>query len=232
MVAPVQRPSAEGRGLFIVLEGGEGVGKTTQWQRLAVALRLQQHDVLALREPGGTPAGDEVRRILLDPASDLNAESEALLFAASRAQLVRAVITPALAQGTIVLVDRFLLSTYAYQGAGRGLSIPALRATNLLATGGVTPDATLLLTMPLADSLARMRARGSEDRMEREGTEFHARVHRAFADASAVEWQLRHPEVGPVYQIEASGSPEDVTARCLHQLSAHFSTRFAGAVNG
>ncbi len=223
---------AEPRGLFIVLEGGEGVGKTTQWQRLAEALRQQRHEVLALREPGGTPAGDDIRRVLLDPASDLTAESEALLFAASRAQLVRAVIAPALAQGTIVLVDRFLLSTYAYQGAGRGLLIPALRATNLLATGGVRPDATLLLTMPLADSLARMRARGVEDRMEREGIEFHARVHAAFADASGLDWQQRHPEVGPVYQIEALGSPEDVTARCLHQLSVHFSTRFTGVVDG
>jgi dTMP kinase len=220
------------RGLFIVLEGGEGVGKTTQWQLLADALRLRQHDVLALREPGGTPTGDEIRRILLDPASDLTAESEALLFAASRAQLVRAVIVPALAQGTIVLVDRFLLSTYAYQGAGRGLSLASLHATNALATGGVVPDATLLLTMPLGDSLARMRARGAEDRMEREGVEFHARVHAAFADAAKPDWQQRHPEVGPVYQIEAVGSPEEVTARCLQQLSAHFSTRFPGVVHG
>jgi len=228
----MQHNLAARRGLFLVLEGGEGVGKTTQWQRLADALRLRQHDVLALREPGGTPTGDEVRRILLDPASDLTAESEALLFAASRAQLVRAVIAPALARGTIVLVDRFLLSTYAYQGAGRGISVESLRATNLLATGGVVPDATLLLTMPLGDSLSRMHARGAVDRMEREGIEFHTRVHRAFADASGLDWQLRHPEVGPVYQIEGLGSPEDVTARCLQQLSAHFPTRFAGVVDG
>lgn len=228
----MQHQSVPRRGLFIVLEGGEGVGKTTQWQRLADALRLRQHEVLAVREPGGTSTGDEVRRILLDPASELTAECEALLFAASRAQLVRAVIAPALAQGTLVLVDRFLLSTYAYQGAGRGLSVESLQATNLLATGGVVPDATLLLTMPLGDSLTRMRARGAVDRMEREGIEFHTRVHRAFSDASTLDWQQRHPEVGPVYQIAAVGSPEDVTARCLQELSAHFSTRFAGVVDG
>jgi len=219
-------------GVFLVLEGGEGVGKTTQWQRLASALRATGHEVVALREPGGTPAGDVVREVLLDPASELTAESEALLFAASRAQLVRSVIRPALMRDAIVLVDRFLLSTYAYQGAGRGLSMDALRETNRLATGGLAPDATLLLTMPLDEAMARMLARGATDRLERAGLEFHRRVQTAFEAAADAEWQRRHPDVGPVYAIQASGSPEAVTARCLEQLAACFPSRFAGVAHG
>jgi len=219
-------------GLFIVLEGGEGVGKTTQWQRLATALGASGTEVVALREPGGTPAGDELRRVLLDPRSSLAPESEALLFAASRAQIVRDVIMPALARDAIVLVDRFLLSTYAYQGAGRDLPVEALRAVNSFATGGLAPDITLLLTMPLDEAMARMRSRGETDRLEREGSDFHRRVHAAFVAAADPRWQERHPEVGPVYPIDASGSPDTVTARCLEQLATSCPTRFAGAMHG
>ena len=100
-------------GCFIVLEGGEGVGKTTQWRRLSDLLAAAGHDVVALREPGGTPAGDALRAVLLDSTSALTPETEALLFAASRAQLVRDVIAPSMQRGAVVLVDRFLLSTYA-----------------------------------------------------------------------------------------------------------------------
>jgi dTMP kinase len=219
-------------GLFIVLEGGEGVGKTTQWQRLAAALRASGAEVVALREPGGTPAGDELRRVLLDPRSQLAPESEALLFAASRAQLVRDVIVPALERDAIVLVDRFLLSTYAYQGAGRELSLNALEDVNHFATGGLAPDVTLLLTMPVDVAMARMRSRGEADRLEREDAEFHSRVHAAFVAAADRRWQEEHPEIGPVYLIDASGSPDLVTARCLEQLAVSCPTRFAGAVNG
>lgn len=224
---PLTRP-----GLFVVLEGGEGVGKTTQWERLSLVLRAAGHDVVALREPGGTAAGDLLREVLLDPASELTAESEALLFAASRAQLVRTVIAPALARDAIVLVDRFLLSTYAYQGAGRRLSMAALEATNRLATGGLTPDATLLLTLPLHEAMSRMHARGATDRLEREGVEFHTRVQTAFAAAVDSAWQAGHPDVGPVYAISASGRPDDVTSRCLEQLATCFPTRFAGVMHG
>ncbi|WP_353267217.1 dTMP kinase, partial [Gemmatimonas sp.] len=167
-------------GLFLVLEGGEGVGKTTQWTRLADTLRSVGLDVVAVREPGGTPAGDAIRTLLLDPTSSLTAESEALLFAASRAQLVRDVIAPAIARGAIVLVDRFLLSTYAYQGAGRGLPMASLQAVNRFATAGLAPDLTLLLSVPLETAQARMQARGAADRMEQEDVAFHERVRDAF----------------------------------------------------
>lgn len=218
-------------GVFIVLEGSEGVGKTTQWQRLADQLRAEGHDVVAVREPGGTAAGDEVRRMLLDPSSDLTAEAEALLFAASRAQLLRTVVRPALARGAVVLVDRFLLSTYAYQGAGRGLPLEELRTINRVATGGLVPHITLLLNMPLDDSMARMQARGATDRMERAGIEFHSRVQLAFSTAVQQEWQQEHPEIGPVSAVDASGSPDAVTDRCLAQLAASWPTRFAGVVH-
>ena len=218
-----------GAGVFLVLEGGEGVGKTTQWSRLADTLRAVGHDVVAVREPGGTPAGDAIRQLLLDPASTLSPESEALLFAASRAQLVREVIEPAIARGAVVLVDRFLLSTYAYQGAGRGLPMSALRQVNALATGGRTPDLTLLLSVPLDTAQARMHARGAADRMEQEDVAFHLRVRDAFEAALAPSWQQAHPEVGRVVAVAADASPDAVTARCLEVLVARWPERFAAA---
>lgn len=214
-------------GCFVVLEGGEGAGKTTQWERIATRLTAAGHDVVALREPGGTPAGDVLRSILLDPASSLAPNTEALLFAASRAQLVASVIVPALARDAIVLVDRFLLSTYAYQGAGRGLPLESLRAINAFATGDVAPDLTLLLTLPLDVALARVAARGSADRMEQEAHAFHTRVQEAFLDASREEWQVQHPEIGVVEAVDASGSADDVLQRCLALLAARWPERFA-----
>lgn len=221
--------TGDDRGVFVVLEGGEGVGKSTQWARLAETLRAVGHDVVAVREPGGTPAGDAIRALLLDPASRLAAESEALLFAASRAQLVRDVIEPALRRGAVVLVDRFLLSTYAYQGAGRGLSMPALQAVNHFATGGLAPDLTLLLSLPLADAQARMHARGAADRMEREHLTFHERVREAFDLALTPAWQASHPEVGPVVAVAADQSPDAVTVRCLEALVTRWPERFTTA---
>ncbi len=217
-------------GCFVVLEGGEGAGKTTQWERIASRLGMSGHDVVALREPGGTPAGDVLRRILLDPLSSLSANTEALLFAASRAQLVREVIAPALARDAVVLVDRFLLSTYAYQGAGRGLSMSALRSINDFATGGVAPQLTLLLTMPLDDALARAAARGAADRMEREERAFHTRVQEAFLNASRKEWQVQYPEIGPVETVDASGSPDEVLQRCLAALAVRWPARFGALI--
>lgn len=214
-------------GCFIVLEGGEGVGKTTQWRRLADRLAAAGHDVVALREPGGTPAGDALRAVLLDPQSALTPETEALLFAASRAQLVRDVITPALHRGAVVLVDRFLLSTYAYQGRGRALSLAALREVNAFATGFLAPDLTLLLALPLEESMARMHARGSTDRMEREDDAFHRRVRAAFDDALQPAWQAQHPEIGPVVAVDADGEADLVTARCLAALATHWPHRFS-----
>lgn len=218
-------------GLFIVLEGGEGAGKTTQWERLASALRALGHDVVAVREPGGTVVGNVLREVLLDPASQLEPATEALLFAASRAQLVREVIAPALERGTIVLVDRFLLSTFAYQGAGRGLPLNALRATNALATDGHAPDLTLLLTVPDDVAAERLAQRGGADRLERAGAEFHARVRTAFEQALDPAWQAAHRDIGPVVRIDAHADVDQVTTRCLDALVARWPQRFAEAAS-
>jgi dTMP kinase len=217
-------------GCFLVLEGGEGVGKTTQWRRLADHLAAAGHEVVALREPGGTPAGDALRAVLLSPASALTAETETLLFAASRAQLVREVITPALQRGAVVLVDRFLLSTYAYQGRGRALPLAALRDVNAFATGGLAPDLTLLLSLPHEASMARMRARGAADRMEREDDAFHQRVRAAFEAALDPSWQQSHPEIGPVVSVDAEGEAEAVTGRCVAALARRWPHRFSNLV--
>src|SRR4051812_39685539 len=126
--------------MLIVYEGPEGAGKSTQLRLLSEWLIARGREVLAVREPGGTILGDEIRRILLDPASDITPHAEALLFMASRAQLVERVLRPALRTETIVLLDCFFLATYAYQGAGRGLPDDEIVAANRLATGGLVPD--------------------------------------------------------------------------------------------
>ncbi len=213
-------------GCFLVLEGGEAVGKTTQWQRIAQRLKLAGHSVVSVREPGGTGCGDAIRDILLNRDSELSPNTEALLFAASRAQLIQQVIVPALAENKIVLVDRFLLSTYAYQGAGRGLSMAVLKSINSFATDGIVPDLTLLLTMPVDDALERLSNRGNADRMEREDRDFHARVANAFLLATTAEWQVANPELGPIASIEASLSSDEVMSQCLAALASKWPHRF------
>jgi dTMP kinase len=214
------------RGMLIVFEGPEGAGKSTQLRLLADWLGQRGHDVVAVREPGGTIVGDEIRRVLLDPASDIVPRAEALLFMASRAQLVEREIRPALAGGSIVLVDRFFLSTYAYQGDGRGLPEPDLRAANSMATSGLIPDRTLLLTLPAEEGLRRAVRRGERDRMERAELAFHERVANAFTRFTATEWQRAHPECGPIELIDAMGSESEVFDRVIIALHAHWPETF------
>ena len=205
---------------LIVLEGPEGAGKTTQVARLADRLRAKGRDVLSLREPGGTPLGEEVRRLLLDPVSDVSARAEALLYMASRAHLVERVIRPTLGRGATVLLDRFFLSTYAYQVGGRGLPESLVVAANQLAVGDVRPDLTILLALPASAGLARATKRGPHDRIEQADTEFHERVSRAFTAFASPVWQSAHPEAGPVAVVDASGSVADVEARVSEALYA------------
>lgn len=220
------------RGLLIVFEGPEGAGKSTQLKLLADALGANSADVVAVREPGGTVVGDEIRRILLDPESDIVPRSEALLFMASRAQLVEREIRPALEQGAIVLVDRFFLSTYAYQGAGRGLPEDDLRQANAMATSGLVPDLTLLLAIPVEAGLARARERGQHDRMERAELEFHERVARAFERFATESWQRAHPECGPIVLVDASGSTDAVCGRIGAALRARWPGTFPSVATG
>ena len=197
----------------MVFEGVEGAGKSTQLRRLEARLSRAGVPCQSFREPGGTAAGDRIRHALLDPAVSLDPRTEALLFMASRAELVATAVSPALVVGTAVLLDRFFLSTYAYQVAGRGLPEEDIVAANRAATGGLVPDLTLLLSLPSAVGLARAHSRGPSDRMEQSGPEFHARVERAFALFATPDWQAGHPEAGPIVVVSAAGTADDVEER-------------------
>ena len=214
-------------GRLIVFEGGEGSGKSTQLRLLADSLAAAGIAHRCLREPGGTALGAEIRRLLLEREWEIDARAEALLFMASRAQLVVKEIRPALERGEIVLLDRFFLSTYAYQIAGRALPDREVRAANGFATGGLVPDVTLLLTFPVAEGLARAADRSAaHDRMEREGRAFHDRVAAAFETFASAQWQRAHPECGPIVPIEAGGSERDVAVRVREALAARWPGTF------
>lgn len=210
------------RGALVVLEGAEGVGKTTQARLLVDALHSAGIACTSVREPGGTALGESVRALLLDGAHVPSAETEALLFLASRAQLMADVMRPALERGDVVVVDRFFLSTYAYQIAGRGLDEGAVRAANQLAVGNVTPDVTLVLALADArEGMARVAERGAQDRMERGGDAFHDRVAAAFDAYATDAWQHEHVECGRIERVSAEGTPDDVFARVAAVVSRH-----------
>ncbi len=211
-----------GVGKLIVFEGAEGAGKTTQIKRLAERLAQAGIPCVAVREPGGTPVGDAIREILLDREWHVTDATEALLFMASRAELIAREIRPALVAGKVVLLDRFFLSTYAYQIAGRGLPEPEVRAANSLATGGLVPDFTLLLDIPAEEGLARADARGDRDRMEKSGAEFHDQVGKAFRKFTDRAWQDSHPECGPITLIDGTGDEDAVFTRVVRALSKAF----------
>ena len=206
------------RGRLIVLEGGDGVGKTTQMPLVADALRARGLVVHTIREPGQTQVGQTVRALLLDPASRISPATEAMLFLAARAQVVEEVVQPALAAGEWVVADRFFVSTYAYQIAGHGLNDAQVRAANALATRGIVPDLTLLLTLSPTAATARRAGRGEADRLERYGAEFDARVSQAYAASVTPVWQARHPECGPIVAVPGDGAVGAVTARVLTRI--------------
>ncbi len=175
--------SARKNGCFISFEGSEGCGKSTQIDHLVRRLEAGGHEIRVVREPGGTPSGEIIRELLQHAPEGRNLcpEAELLLFAASRAQLVREVVMPALEAGVHVIADRFLDSTTVYQGDGRHLASDTVSVINALAVGGTLPDVTVLLDMDSAAGRRRARARaGRPDRMEGESAEFYERVRRGF----------------------------------------------------
>jgi dTMP kinase len=212
-------PAARGR--LIVLEGGDGVGKTTQLPLVADALRARGLPVHTIREPGQTQVGQQVRALLLHPDSTISPATEALLFLSARAQVVAEIVGPALARGEWVVADRFFVSTYAYQIAGHGLDDARVRSANALATGGLVPDLTLLLTLSRAAAGARRAARGQADRLERYGADFDTRVAEAYAASVTPAWQAAHPECGPIVAVPADGAVEAVTAQLLATILEH-----------
>lgn len=191
------------RGLFLSLDGLDGVGKSTQCRLLAQWLRQRGHVVTECSDPGGTQAGQVIRNLLLNHANDLSITCEALLFMASRAQLVAEVIRPALNAGQIVIADRFLLANVAYQGYGGGLDPATLYNIGLFATGGLEPDLTLVLDLPLAAAQARRTA--EKDRIEIRDEAFHDRVRAGFRQEAA-----RRPDRTAV--IDAGRTLDEVQA--------------------
>jgi dTMP kinase len=172
-------------GLFVTFEGGEGSGKSTQARLLAERVEAAGREAIVLREPGGTALGEELRRLILDEPRANSTEAELLMFLAARAELVKAVIRPALDRGSVVICDRFADSTLAYQGYGRGLDIEAVRAFNRWATGGLQPNLTVLLDIPV--DIGRQRKRGDDDTFARENDAFHIRVREGYQALASQE---------------------------------------------
>ena len=200
------------RGVFITLEGADGCGKSTQAGLLAAAIEATGRETVRLREPGGTKISEKVRAILLDPAnSEMVPECELLLYEASRAQLTREVVAPALERGAVVLCDRYYDSTYAYQAGGRELDEGLVRRANELGSCGLSPDRTLVLDLPASVGYARATA-GGADRMEAEGLAFQERVRAAYL-------RLAEEEPGRVRVVDASGERGEVASRIRGALA-------------
>ena len=201
------------RGKFITLEGGEGVGKSTQAHVLAEALKARGIDVLVTREPGGSEGAEKIRELLLGGAEERwGARAEVLLFAAARADHVERTIAPALASGQWVLCDRFADSSLAYQGGAGGLGIEIVRSINVMAVGDTFPDRTLVLMLDQGGERARARDGAAGDRIGGRPDEYHRKVDAAFRIIAAEE-----PE--RVKLVDASGSPDEVTARLLDSIA-------------
>ncbi len=202
------------KGLFITFEGLDGCGKSTQMELLAAGLREQGYVVLLTREPGGTPLGEAVRQVLLDPRHHgLSARAEALLYAAARANLVEQVVRPALKDGQVVLCDRYIDSSLAYQGFGRGLGIDDITTLNVWATDCLFPDLTLLLD--LEDAVRATRVAAVPDRLEAEDDDFHRRVGEGFK-----ELLLLHPY--RIRRVDARGDEGEVQARVRAAVEEEF----------
>jgi len=200
-------------GRFITLEGGEGVGKSTQLKALAAALAARGLQVVTTREPGGSPGAEAIRSLLLDgPDEGWGPEAEALLFAAARTDHLDKVIRPALAAGRWVLSDRFVDSSLAYQGVAGGLGLEAVRKINAFGIGGRFPDRTLVLVSAEGADRAKARDVAGADRIGRRSTDYHQAVEQGFRTIAAAE-------PGRVRLIDASGSPEEVTGRLLAALA-------------
>ena len=203
-------------GLFIAIEGGEGAGKSTQSKRIAQHLESLGYEVVVTREPGGTPTAEKIRNILLDPEiGDMPDQTEALLFAAARADHAHNKIRPALERGAIVICDRYIDSSVAYQGAARGLGVERIRGLSEWATGELLPDFTIYLDVPAEAGGERM---DGTDRMEIQSRDFHVRVQQAFRDIAALSTR-------PHVLIDATLSIEQVTEAIVTKLDSLLANR-------
>lgn len=206
--------AAGGPGLFVTFEGGDGAGKTTQASMLEEWLTARGRDVVRTREPGGTEVGVRIREIVLHHRGHIAARAEALLYAADRAHHVETVVQPAIARGDVVIQDRYLDSSVAYQGAGRVLDADDVRALSLWATGGLLPDLTVLLDLDPTAARRRLDADDKPfDRLEAEKTDFHTRVRAGFLDLA------RH-EPGRFVVLDATQAPEILAAQVRDAVAA------------
>lgn len=201
------------RGRFITLEGGEGVGKSTQIRALAAALAARRAEIVTTREPGGSDGAEAIRTLLMEGSDDRwDARSEALLFAAARADHVARTIRPALARGAWVLCDRFVDSSRAYQGGGGGITDGDILTLHGVGSEGLLPDRTFLLTVSPAEAARRLAARGGSDRMGSKPADYQARLAARFVEMAEAE-----PERWRV--VDADASAEQVTAAILTGLA-------------
>lgn len=203
-------------GVFLSFDGLDGCGKSTQCRRAAEWLRRRGRDVVECADPGGTRVGQTLRAVLLDPANDICLRAEALLFMASRAQLVNDVVRPALAAGKDVVSDRFLLANVVYQGHAGGLDPALLWTVGTMATSGLEPDLTFVLDLPLA--LSRARRKPQADRLELRGDDYFARVKAGFLAEAA-----RRPERTLV--VDASADADAVHDAIVRRLAPHLDAR-------
>lgn len=202
-------------GLFITIEGGDGTGKSTQAALIEEWLREQGRTVVRTREPGGTPVGVEIREIVLHHRGDIAPRAEALLYAADRAHHIRTFVRPALERGEVVLQDRYLDSSVAYQGAGRVLDPGEIRTLSLWAAEGLLPDLTILLDLDEATARARLEgARTRYDRLEAEKSDFHARVRRGYL-------ALAEAEPDRFLVVDASRPVDEIAAEIRLRLQPH-----------
>lgn len=204
------------RGMFIAFEGGEAAGKSTQEALLAASLVQAGRAVVRTREPGGTPAGEAIREIVLSPAyAGLDPHAEALLFAAARGEHVARIIRPALQRGAVVVCDRYIDSSIAYQGAARGLGIERVRELSLWATDGLLPDLTFVLDIDPVIGLSRVT---SPDRLESESVAYHQQVRRAFLDLAAAE-------PNRYLVLDASATPQEIADQIWQRVADELDAR-------
>jgi dTMP kinase len=182
---PESRLKETMKGRFITFEGSEGCGKSTQSHLLFEYLKKKRHKVIFLREPGGVKLSEQIRKLLLDPKSKISPEAETLLYMAARAQVVDEIIKPALSKGNIIVCDRFLDSTIAYQGYGLGIDIKAIKSMGAFATCGIKPDLTIFLNLPVKDGLKHRQK--NKDRIESRDIAYHARVHQGYLKLARLE---------------------------------------------
>lgn len=216
-------PVGDTSGFFIAFEGPEGAGKSTQIELLAARLERAGITPIRTREPGGTPAGDRIRAVILDPDLEVDPLTEFLLYSASRAQLVRERVAPALEAGHTVISDRFAGASLAYQGYGRGLDRSFIRGLTQTVTRGVTPDLTLLLDIDVAEGLGRVARRGARDRLERADRAFHERVRAGFLEIA---------DADPTWHLVRSDGPSARIAEQIWRLVARAHPALHDAAGG